>query len=102
MKEGSLESLFVNGELAVSVDGKELMTAGIDENGGNLGRGYFSGVFTYFRGEMQEILVYTRALSEAERADLETYLKAKYWSKSQRRWPSPAPRTTPRSRFPAA
>ena len=82
VKEGETENLYVDGALATSVSGKFETTAGINENGGNIGRGVQSG-FTYFRGELQEILVYTNALSATDLDNLDTYLRTKYWSKAQ-------------------
>ncbi len=83
VKDGPTETLHTNGVLAVTVSGKAPMTAGIDGNRGNIGRGFFSSFYTYLRGEIQEILVYTNALSSGELADLDTYLQAKYWAKAQ-------------------
>lgn len=82
IKNGSDEMLYVDGQLATTVSGKEPVTAGINAAGGHLGRGIMSGAASYFRGEILEVLVYTRALSEAEVANMETYLRAKYWSQS--------------------
>ncbi len=81
-KDQTEESLYLGGELVKTVSGKAATTAGIDENGGNLGRGVLSAVWTYFRGEILEALVFTRALSEAELADMDAYLRAKYWSRT--------------------
>ena len=47
---------------------------------GNLGRGYNDN--TYFPGDFLEVLVYTRALTDAERQDVEQYLHAKYLANS--------------------
>ena len=44
---------------------------------GNIGRGYNDN--TYFPGEIAEVLVYTRALSELERQAVEQYLTNKYF-----------------------
>ena len=43
---------------------------------GNLGRGYNDN--TYFPGDILEVLVYTRALNDAERQEVERYLTTKY------------------------
>lgn len=83
VKDGATEMLYTNGVQALSVGGKGATTAGIDGNRGNLGRGFFSSYYTYLRGEIQEVLLYTNALSSAELADLDTYLRAKYWAKAQ-------------------
>ena len=83
VKEGASEMLYTNGVLARTVTGKQTTTAAINETGGNIGRGYLSAVWTHFRGEIQEILVYTNALSSTDLANMETYLTAKYWTDAQ-------------------
>ncbi len=83
IKDGATEMLYVNGVLARTVTGKQTTTAAINETGANMGRGFLSGIYTHFRGEIQEILVYTSALSSAELASMETYLTAKYWTDAQ-------------------
>jgi hypothetical protein len=44
-----------------------------------LGKSNSGGADPLFKGEMYEILLYNRALSEAERAYVESYLNAKYF-----------------------
>ena len=76
-KNGTTDSLYVNGSLAVSQSGK-LSTIAATQSTGNLGRGYNNN--TYFPGMIAEALVYNRALSNAERQNLENYLTAKYFT----------------------
>lgn len=82
LKNGADEWLYVDGQIVATVSGKELATAGIDKDGGNLGRGVIYPTWYYYRGEILEALVYDRTLSEAEVAHIETYLQAKYWGKT--------------------
>lgn len=83
VKDGETETLYTNGVTAIAVTGKLPTLAGINELGGKMGRGVHSGAYTYFRGEIQEILVYTNALSSVELDNLDTYLRAKYWAQAQ-------------------
>lgn len=76
------EMLYVNGELVTTVSGKEPVTAGIDQTGGNLGRGVLYPIWCHFRGEILEALVYTRNLTESEVAGIDAYLRAKYGSQT--------------------
>ncbi len=79
-KEGAKEDLFVQGQLVASnpkprylSTAHTLDTATI--GAGNDGRG---NAFKFFPGDIAEILVYTRALPEAERDAIERYLRGKY------------------------
>ena len=83
VKDGGTEQLYVNGQLVVTAAGKAPTTAGIVDRGGVLGRGVSGEYPSYFRGEIQEVLAYSHALSSDERDRLEIYLKAKYWTKAQ-------------------
>ncbi|MBI4659123.1 MAG: hypothetical protein HY735_09800 [Verrucomicrobia bacterium] len=76
VKDGTTDSLFVNGELADSQGDKLEAIAGCRDVG-NLGRGYNDN--TYWAGDILEALVYTRALSDTERRAIELYLKEKYF-----------------------
>jgi hypothetical protein len=76
VKAGSSESLFVDGQLVGSEAGKQETIQGISPVG-NLGRGYNDD--TFFAGDIAEVLVYDRALSAAERGQLEQHLLRKYW-----------------------
>ena len=72
--EGNTDSLHVNGRLVMSVGGKwPPITATVSTP--YLGRGASS---TYFPGDIAEVLVYTRALSPAERIDVENHLRTQY------------------------
>lgn len=75
IKNGSTDSLYVNGALVLSESGKLPTLAGSRDTG-NLGRGYDDN--TFFGGEIAEVLVYTRALVPGERLNLEEYLNLKY------------------------
>jgi hypothetical protein len=74
-KDSTVDSLYVNGSLVVSQSGKLATTAGI-QNTGNLGLGYNN---TFFNGDIAEVLVYQRALTDAERQTVEAYLRSKYF-----------------------
>jgi parallel beta-helix repeat protein len=75
IKNGANEALYVNGSLVFSAGGKgpALMNS---RPTGNLGRGYNDN--TYFAGRIAEVLVYTRALTDAERQNVEAYLLTRY------------------------
>ena len=74
MHSGSTDSLYVNGILAYSEGGKLSAIQG-NVNVGTLGLGYGN---TPFAGDIAEVLVYNRALSDAERQSLDAYLMSKY------------------------
>ncbi len=73
IKNGSTESLFINGKSALTQGGKLAKINRVSASA-NLGRGYTG----YFAGDIAEVLVYTRALSTAERQAVESYLLTKY------------------------
>jgi hypothetical protein len=73
IKNGSAESLFVDGKSAFTQSGR-LAKIYRASAAANLGRGYTG----YFAGDIAEVLVYTRALSTAERESVENYLLNKY------------------------
>lgn len=75
VKNGSTESLYVNGSLVLAQGGKLTTIAGCRDTG-NIGRGYNDN--TYYSGDIAEVLVYTRALTSAERQTVESYLCDKY------------------------
>jgi len=74
VKDGSRESLFVDGVNVLNQSGKLPAIQNVQDIG-NLGRGYQN---TYFKGEIAEVLVYAKALSSAERDQLTAYLEARY------------------------
>jgi hypothetical protein len=76
-KDGTTDSLYVNGALVVNEGGKFSQIAATRDTG-NIGRGYNDN--TYFPGQIAELLVYTRALSDEERQGVERYLNGRYFS----------------------
>jgi hypothetical protein len=73
-KDGPSESLYVNGAAVWSTAGRSPKLQGTSP-AVSVG-GDFNGSF--FNGKIAEILVYERALSDAERQRVEQYLKLKY------------------------
>lgn len=73
VKNGSTETLYANGTQVASLSGK---LAAIANTGATatIGRG----TSTYFTGDIAEVIVYTRALSDAERLQVDQYLLTKY------------------------
>jgi len=69
------DTLYVNGVQVQSATGKLSALTGHQDTG-NLGRGYNNN--TYFNGDIVEVLVYNRALSDSERQSVEQYLDGKY------------------------
>ena len=78
IKDRPTERLFVNGRLAMTYTGKRPEMAN-NVSTGWLGRGRAD---TWFDGDIAEVLVYAKALSEDERDDLERYLVRKYFGGS--------------------
>ena len=90
-KSGPEVLLFVNGQESLRIRGQK-PAIGANEKTGQIGRGegdlvtnrQFQGQregWTYFSGEIAELMVYTRTLGEAERKSVEQYLLSKYFSK---------------------
>ncbi len=75
IKNDTVDSLYINGTLAMSEEGKLGAIAGC-QNTCNIGRGYDNN--TFFAGDILEVIVYSRALPEAERQLVESYLHDKY------------------------
>jgi len=73
-KDGTTDSLYVNGSLVMSEGGKFPSIVGTMPNG-SLGLADRS---TYFTGDIAEVLVYSRALTDSDRQTVEQYLIAKY------------------------
>ena len=71
---GSTDSLYVNGLLALSQAGKNPVLAGTS-GAGFIGMGYNN---TGYNGAISEILVYNRVLSSNEAAGVESYLRNKF------------------------
>ncbi len=87
IKDGSRESLYVDGINVLNQNGK-LTTIQNVQDVGNLGRGYQD---TYFKGEIAEVLVYGKALSSAERGQLTAYLNERYLAGAASPPPNQAP-----------
>ena len=68
------DHIYVDGARVVSEEGKRKVLAG-NLAAGKLGRGEYD---TYFPGDIAEVIVYSRALSVAERSGVERYLGRKY------------------------
>ncbi|MCI0533677.1 MAG: Ig-like domain-containing protein [Verrucomicrobiales bacterium] len=73
----TVDSLYIDGQLAFEAGDKSPVLAG-NRDIGNLGRGFNDN--TYFAGDIAEVLVYTRAVSDTERQQIEQYLTTKYFS----------------------
>jgi hypothetical protein len=72
--------LYVNGVAVQTATGRLSALNGIQNNGFlGQGLGSTSTTNTYFNGDIVEVLVYSRALSEAERQQVEQYLQQKYF-----------------------
>jgi hypothetical protein len=91
VKNGADAMLYVNGRECLRVSAQKPALAAC-EKVGQIGRGegdlltnrQFQGQFegwTYFSGEIAEILVYLRALGDEERLSVEEYLQGKYFGK---------------------
>jgi hypothetical protein len=73
-KEGTTDSLYLNGSLILTETGRLPTISGCVEKA-TLGRGWNDACFT---GMIAEVLVYLRALPDAERQAVEQYLMKKY------------------------
>ena len=71
VKDGSTETLYVNGQRVLTQTGKLPAVQG-GRAVGDLGRGFDDN--TYYPGDIAEVLIYDRALSDAERQQVEAYL----------------------------
>jgi hypothetical protein len=74
--DGGTDMLFVDGKAVLTETGK-LNTIARTQDTGQLGRGYNDN--TYFSGDIAEVLVYSRALSDQELRTVHSYLLAKYF-----------------------
>lgn len=74
MHSGSQDSMWLNGQSLGSFSGKSAILSG-SGNSALLGMGLNS---TFYCGDLSEVIVYGRALSDSERQSVETYLRAKY------------------------
>jgi hypothetical protein len=74
VKQSGDERLYVNGTQVVSLSGKPATISGVPSLG-SLGRGFNS---VGYIGQIAEVLVYNRALTDTERQALDAYLKSKY------------------------
>jgi hypothetical protein len=75
IKNGTTDSLYINGTQVVNAGGK-LATIANCQSTGNVARGYNNN--TFYAGDFAEVLVYTRALTPAERQQVEQVLNTKY------------------------
>jgi hypothetical protein len=75
IKNGTTDALFVNGAQVPTGQANKLAAIAGCQSVGNLARGYNN---TFFAGDIAEVIVYTRALSSAERQQIEQYLFNKY------------------------
>ena len=72
--DGTTDSLWVNGELALQQGGKQAVIQGTSPNA-LIGSGLLD---TYFNGNIGEIIVYDRALTTIEREAVQKYLIGKF------------------------
>jgi photosystem II stability/assembly factor-like uncharacterized protein len=78
VKNGTTDSLYVNGMQVVNATGK-LATIARCQNVAMIGRGG-APTISYFNGNIAEIMVYNRALTAAELATVDAYLTEKYFA----------------------
>lgn len=71
---GTSDTMYLNGQNIATFGGKQPAIAGVG-NVAFLGQGYQN---TFFPGDVSEVIVYNRALTNAERITIEQYLSAKY------------------------
>jgi hypothetical protein len=71
---GTTDSLWVNGQLALQQGGKQTTIAGTLPTA-QIGSGLLG---TYFTGNIGEIIIYDRALTKAERETVQHYLTGRY------------------------
>ena len=74
VKNGTTETLYVGGTLVSTATGRLAAIADTQPTG-NLGVGYLN---THYNGQIAEVIVYTVALSDAQRQQVEAYLNGKY------------------------
>lgn len=76
-KDGAVDYLYVNGQLVNTDTSPALSNIALCRDTGNIGRGYNDN--TYFQGDVAEVLVYSRALSQTELQSVQSYLQTKYF-----------------------
>ncbi len=76
VKNGATENLYVAGTLVATATGKLAAIADTQPTG-NLGVGYLN---THWNGQIAEVIVYTVALTDAQRQQVEQYLTTKYFT----------------------
>lgn len=80
---GTTEALHVNGSSALTPTGK-LATISATSSNGYVGRGWSNSasnlLTTFYNGDIAEVIVYNRALTDSERQTVESYLSAKYFA----------------------
>jgi hypothetical protein len=72
----SADSVFVNGQQIATITGRQSTLSNVSSQE-FIGYGSQG---TFFQGEISEILIYSRTLSDSERRTVETYLSRKYGS----------------------
>ena len=76
-KDGAKEKLYVDGVLGAEKNDAVAVTKNIGSKM-HIGASYSDYKWTYFKGTISEILIYDRALSDAEIEQVNTYLTQKY------------------------
>ena len=76
-KNGATEKLYVDGVLGAEKNDAAVATKNIGSKM-HIGASYSDYKWTYFKGTISEILIYDRALSDAEIEQVNTYLTQKY------------------------
>ena len=79
IKNGTTASLYVNGEWVMDKTGEPATITDASQPTGYLAY-FFAGGGNCFNGDFAEVIVYTRALSNAERLAVDGYLNTKYFA----------------------
>lgn len=79
VKSGSTEKMYVDGENVVTKEGTAETTTNIGSTM-YVGKSICAGKDNFFQGTISEILIYDRALADAEIEQISTYLNQKYVS----------------------
>jgi hypothetical protein len=91
MHSGTTETLYVNGAVVQTATGRRTTLSGI-QNTALLGRGLSN---TAFSGDIVEVIVYSRNLSDAERQQVENYLQQTYFPSGATATPTRTPTSGP-------
>ena len=77
IKNGTAETLYLNGAQAMQVTTSDSVLDGVGTDArAHLGKATWTA--TYFAGDIMEVLVFTNAMSTADRISVENYLRNKY------------------------